>query len=218
MKNNHKKILLLILAMSLIVFGYSQSQSEWELKSDEDDIYAYTRNIENTKILEYRIEAKIEGSVPAAVNLMRNLDLYEKLFPDTKDHKIIHQESENEFHMYLTIDTPFPAKDRDGTYHNIITINPEYSKARIEIKISDKGDHIKTNKIRLKDCYGFWEFTKISNNKIGIVHQFYADPEGVVPKWLINKMIVNNPIKSLQNMKKLILKYGSKNPAQLKID
>ncbi len=211
MMYKHSRGLLSLLALMLLLLmqerGYSQN--EWNLRSDKDDIHAYTRKIENAKILEYRIEAEMEGTVPAALNLMRDLSLYKKLFPYTSDLKILHQESENDFHLYLTVNTPFPAKNRDGTYHNVITINPDQTKARIDISISDRGDHIENNNVRLKKGYGFWEFTQIDQTKLKVVHQFYTDPEGTVPKWLINNFIIKNPIKSIENMKKLILQYPS---------
>jgi|GEM_PF-1107646 len=198
--------LLSIMAL-LIIQKPGLCQDEWKLRSDKAGISAFTRKLDNEKILEYRVEAEMEGTVAAALQLMRNLDLYRKIFPYTSNQKIIHQDSEDDFHLYLRIKTPFPAKDRDGTYHNIIDVNPDLTKARIEVSMSDKGDHIKNNMVRLKNCYGFWEFTQLSKSRIEVIHQFYTDPEGTVPKWLINNFIIKNPIKSLEIMKNMIVQY-----------
>ena len=60
--------------------------------------------------------------------------------------------------------------------------------------------------ILVTECGGFWKIKDLKNGKLVIAHQFYADPGGVVPAWIINKRTIDSPIKTIKTLRKLIKK------------
>ena len=62
----------------------------------------------------------------------------------------------------------------------------------------------KKNYIRLKEAEGFWQIKEIEENKISLIYQYYGEPGGSLPAWLVNMFIVDGPMDTLTNLKKML--------------
>ncbi|MCH7534986.1 MAG: hypothetical protein IH948_04465, partial [Bacteroidetes bacterium] len=58
--------------------------------------------------------------------------------------------------------------------------------------------------VRIRDARGKWQFIQKDGEKIEVIFQFYGDPAGSLPIWLINMFIVDGPYNTLVNLREKI--------------
>jgi len=103
---------------------------------------------------------------------------------------------------YMTTSVPWPLSDRDVAFEFVISIKTDnYFEANL--KAVPKALPEKEKFVRIRNSEGSWIFNIIDGGKVEIIHQFYGDPEGNIPNWIINMFIVNGPYKTLLNLKNL---------------
>lgn len=197
-----------LLALALVALSVSLYSQNWEFQKEVEGIKAYNRPVSNSKFKEYRIEAEIAGTLESIVAVLQDMDIYLDLFSDHKEASLIESYGETHFEIFLHTKTPFPVKDRFTYSKTDYSYNKSGATVTLEIECLD-NEYLRKQKDRgvlVTDCKGFWEIKDLNNGKLSIVHQFYADPEGMVPAWLINKRTVDSPIKSIKAIRKFIKK------------
>ena len=199
--------------LTLLIIGSTQliGQDEWNLRKETAGIKAYTQKHDWSKFDEYRIETEMEGTLSSVLAVFRDYDVYPKLF-DGFDEIVNHVDDEARYINYITVKTPFPARDRDGVYLNEISYDSQ--EQLLHIDVSCTNDYYEQSKkfIQIKNCSGFWDITQKDDKTLDIVHQFVMDPGGNVPAFIINIQTVKNPIKTIKTLRELVLlpKYQNK--------
>lgn len=200
--------ILLLCFLSLTLSG-----QDWEFQKEVEGIKAYNRSVLNSSFKEYKVEAELEGSLESIVAVLQDMDIYLDLFQDHKSANVIDSDGKTHFEILIHTKTPFPVKDRLSYSQTDYSYDPTTSTVTLDIVCLD-NDFLKKQKdkgILVTDCKGFWKIKDLKNGKLGLVHQFYADPEGMVPGWLINSRTVDSPIKSIRSIKKYIKKEAYQN-------
>lgn len=180
------------------------AQSEWTFRKEVEGIKAYTMKHDWSKFDEYRIEAEIEGSISSVLAVFRDYDVYPTLF-NGFDKIINHVDESDRYINYITVKTPFPAKDRDGVYLNEMEYKSDEKLLHIDVSCTEEFYEPSRKYIQIKNCKGFWEIKEVANNKLEVVNQFVMDPGGNVPAFIINMQTVKNPIKTIKTLRELVL-------------
>ncbi|WP_018622708.1 START domain-containing protein [Spirosoma luteum] len=184
---------------------FSQSSEGWKLEKDKNGIKVYTRKAANSSIMEFRASATVAAHMEQLEALIEKVNDYPGWQTSISTANVLKQQNKEEQYIYYTTDVPWPVTDRDIVLHSeknksasgIVTYNL-HSKPDF---ISEKG-----NFVRIKKAKGFWQFTPFKDNKINVTFQFYADPEGNIPDWIINMFLVKGPYNSLTNLKSKVEK------------
>jgi len=105
--------------------------------------------------------------------------------------------------IHLTTDTPWPIVNRD------VVLKFEKSKTEegvVVYELTSLPDYLEEKKgfTRIKNAFGKWQFIPKESGEIEITYQFFGDPEGHLPNWVINIFIVRSPYETLRDLKKLI--------------
>lgn len=201
---NYLKITLISL-LGLFWTTTVTGQDDWVFRKEVDGIKAYTQKHDWSKFDEYRIETTIDGTLPAILAVFKDFDVYPVLF-DGFDKIVNHVNEYDEYINYITIKTPFPARNRDGVYVNKLSYDTQQKILHVDISCSEEYYDKESTYVQIKNCNGFWDIKDIGNDKLKIVHQFVMDPGGNVPAFIINMQTVKNPLKTITTLKKLILK------------
>lgn len=193
--------IFLLSFLSIASFG-----QDWEFQKEVEGIKAYNRPVSDSKFKEYRIEAEIEGSLESMVAVLQDMDVYLDIFQDHKEASLINTDGETHFEIFIHTKTPFPVKDRLSYSQTDYSYDSANSTVTLDIACLD-NDYLNAQEhkgILITDCKGSWVIKDLKNGKLEIIHQFYANPEGMVPAWLINKRTVDSPIKSIKIIRKFI--------------
>lgn len=188
--------------LALINYIFITIFSSWNLSFEDDNIKGYTRQVDHSKYLEYKLEMTCEGTIQNTLELITNIKNYKTLYPYLSKAEILANKLPAEFDVLVVIDTPFPARDRIGVYSNVIN---HVSQEEIHISIKQKSELIPDTKyVNIVECYGSWLIKTIDDKHVSITHQFFADPGGSIPAWIINAFALKQPKKTFRILRKLL--------------
>lgn len=198
----HKNNIPLSLLLFFLLLHKSHAQ-QWEIKKDKNGIKVYTRQFDSSKIKEYKAVALIKTSLEKAVKVITDGNNLWKWNYKTSSSKTIKLLSENEFVFWMENDLPWPVKNRDI----ISRIKVAYQEnGTAVIDISPETTHVfpsEGNIIRIKNFKGYWQLVP-RGDYVEITQQLYGDPEGKLPNWLINSVIITAPYHTFLNLKEIL--------------
>jgi hypothetical protein len=193
----------------LILFSFTSlcanANTDWKLRKEAAGVTIYTRNVEGSPYDEFKGVVTISNtSLTKVLDIIMDVKNYPNNFPNCGSAQVLVQKSKYDDIHYLTIKAPWPVADRDAVYEATTTFSQDGKRALV--KLIPRGDYIheKKNLIRVHNGSGFWNLEEISPNTVQVVYQFHADPAGEIPAWVANSVIVSNPLKTLENLKKLV--------------
>lgn len=200
---------ILLVYMLLVSTIYTtMGQGEWTYKKEKYDTKAYTRSHPDYSIDEYKIETILEADIADVISIMTEEISYTNMFKDLRDLSFIKQ-TDDLIELYLIKEAPFPARDRDGYFISLFSYDERTRTARIDITCPST-EHHRSGLVEITRCKGFWEFEQLEKNKIALTHQFIADPGGYVPAFILNMLLVNNPLMVIRDLRILLEKEDFK--------
>lgn len=180
------------------------SAQEWELKKSKNGIKVYTRSLDSTKINEYKVVLVTETSVEKALQVITDGDNLWKWNHKTSKSKTVKKLSDNEYIFWMKNDLPWPVKNRDNISHVRVAKIP--SGYWIDILPGPKDSvPSEDGTIRITNFKGHWSIIQ-KGEKVQITHQLYGDPEGSLPAWLLNSVLISAPFHSFSDLKELLEK------------
>jgi hypothetical protein len=122
--------------------------------------------------------------------------------PDCETVSLLAQVTENEFSYQMNLKVPFPVSDRE----TIQTVRFVEKPGELTVILTSCFDCIPENKgvIRIEKSYGTWIVRQVNPTEISLRFQYFTDPGGGVPAWLVNAFIVKSPHKTLINLRELL--------------
>ena len=192
--------LLLILNFPLIGL-YSQ---QWELKKDDGDIQVYTRSLDSTKINEYKAVLIADTTIDKALAVLTNGDSLNQWTYKTPESKQLKKISDHEFIFWMKNDFPWPLSDRDNVSR--VKLKKLDNKAyQIDIQVEDSLVYeADKNVIRMNFFKGYWRVQELDEDSVLIIQQMYGDPNGVLPAWIVNSILVSFPYHSFENLNEIL--------------
>ena len=196
------KLMCVLTLLSLLAFR-GNSQGEWKLAKDSDGIEVYTRNRDDSNLKEFYAVTAIDATMDDLVAVIDDVESYPEWQSNVQSTTLLDQEVSHQWHMYITTDVPWPAKDRDLV---LFTQRVENDSGAVHYNFACKPGHYdEQNKmIRVEVAAGSWRLTPLDNGAIEVYHTFYMDPGGTIPDWVVNMFIVDGPYKTLKNLRDLV--------------
>lgn len=189
----------------LCLLAFSLNAQDWEFQKEVEGIKAYNRQVKNSKFKEYKVEAEIEASLESMITVLQDIDIYLDIFPDNKKATVIETNNNDHFEIFLHTKTPFPVKDRYSYSQTDYSFDKATNTVSMVVECLDNDYLRKHNKgVGVTDCKGFWNIKDLGNGTLSVKHQFYADPGGMVPAWVVNNRTIESPIKSIKSIRKFV--------------
>lgn len=193
----------LVLFLLVGAFGLAQ---EWQLKIDEDAIKVYTRKLDSTQFDEFKAVLKVKTTPEKALSVILDGDRLWEWNHKTSDSKTVLRYNDTSSVVWMLNDLPWPLRDREnlslirvsnpkpGTYH--VTIDPA------DNNLKEQPENV----IRTDRFKGHWHIEPADNEHVVVTQQLYGDPNGMIPAWLLNSILVNVPFQSFENLKVILEK------------
>ncbi|WP_136668613.1 START domain-containing protein [Flavobacterium sp. H122] len=190
------KIILLLCLFSI----NAQSQSDWTLAKNDQQIQIYTRNIQGSKIKEFKAITIIKGDIDKILDMLINFEGYSKWIDGCESGSLLKKLNSGKFVYHIQLSLPWPLKNRDavieatlskdnnGIINLAMTENPTFIKA--------KADYVRMPKFR-----GKWVLTPKNNGFVQVEQQIHAEPGGSIPAWVANSKVTDGPLATFVNLK-----------------
>ncbi len=191
---------------TLISAGTDASANEnWQFESDKNGITIYSRE-HSDGLVEIRARMFTPTSYGAFLTLLEDSDNIPNWIDNASHSRVLNQISATENIVYTQFKAPWPAKNRDMvTYSKYWVDELGFT---IEIKSAPDSYLAEQNgyvRIRLVDTT--WELQKLTNDTTLVEYKAFADPGGLLPNWLINKLSKESAWATFSNLRKELPEY-----------
>lgn len=179
---------------------------DWELKKENEKlgIKVYTRAVEGSDLKEFRGEMEIKSTLTAPLALIEDVPRATEWMHNCGKLEMLENTNPGEAVSYMITVTPWPVTDRDTVVHTVASQDQESLAVRVDINAKNNVLPEEDDYIRITTMSGFWSFTPTSDQNIKVVYQVHGEPNGSLPSWLANSIVVDTPYNTLKNMKKLL--------------
>ncbi|EGQ8018263.1 START domain-containing protein [Vibrio sp. 811] len=191
---------------TLISAGTDASANEnWQFESDKDGITIYSRE-HSDGLVEIRARMFTPTSYGAFLTLLEDSDNIPNWIDNASHSQVLNQISATENIVYTQFKAPWPAKNRDMvTYSKYWVDELGFT---IEIKSAPDSYLAEQNGyVRIRSVDATWELQKLTNDTTLVEYKAFADPGGLLPNWLINKLSKESAWATFSNLRKELPEY-----------
>ncbi|MFH4548665.1 START domain-containing protein [Vibrio alginolyticus] len=191
---------------TLISAGTDASANEnWQFESDKNGITIYSRE-HSDGLVEIRARMFTPTSYGAFLTLLEDSDNIPNWIDNASHSWVLNQISATENIVYTQFKAPWPAKNRDMvTYSKYWVDELGFT---IEIKSAPDSYIAEQNGyVRIRSVDATWELQKLTNDTTLVEYKAFADPGGLLPNWLINKLSKESAWATFSNLRKELPEY-----------
>ena len=187
----------------LFIFTTFFFSEDWKLVKEIENIQVYIRKPVGAKYEQVKIISKTQSRLSEIVRALEDVEHHKDWVYATSESSFLSKSSNTQFDYYVTMDMPFPVKDRDVTirYQRIqqqdkkVLIN---SKAVIGLKQNRDGF------VRIVDFNSSYKLTPLDNGWVEIEYFMKVDPGGKLPAWVVNLFTTKGPMETMKSLFKLL--------------
>ena len=199
-----KKSLTLVLIL-FSVLSFSKTH-DWKKIDEEKGVKIFEKKMPDSSVLAFRGTAIVEASLGKIYYVLQDYK-NEREWVDMLDkNEILKNFSKDERIQYQSFDLPWPISDRDFVYHAKSSLDKSGEKILMVIKSVDYKGAPETVGVRGSLYRSSFELEKIGENKTKVDVQIYADPKGLLPKWVVNLIQKGWPLDTLEGIRRQVLK------------
>ncbi|ELN6884671.1 START domain-containing protein [Vibrio alginolyticus] len=191
---------------TLISAGTDASANEnWQFESDKNGITIYSRE-HSDGLVEIRARMFTPTSYGAFLTLLEDSDNIPNWIDNASHSRVLNQISATENIVYTQFKAPWPAKNRDMvTYSKYWVDELGFT---VEIKSAPDSYLAEQNGyVRIRSVDATWELQKLTNDTTLVEYKAFADPGGLLPNWLINKLSKESAWATFSNLRKELPEY-----------
>ena len=199
MKTYFKSILLLFL------FSINaNSQSDWTLAKNDQQIQIYTRDVQGSKIKEFKATTNVKADINQILEMLINFGDYSKWIDGCQSGNLLKKITPNKFIYRITLSLPWPLKNRDAVIEALIS---KESNGIVTFTMNENTSFLKTQEeyIRMPKFRGKWVLTPKENGFVQVEQQIHAEPGGSIPAWVANSKVTDGPLATFINLKKKVV-------------
>lgn len=205
MLNQIKTKIVIFTAATLLISNLAYAASAEKLAINKQGIKVWTSQLENNPMAQYRAETVFNTTLENVVGLILDTEYSNKWMPNVGQMKILERnDTTGSFIAYMVIKMPFPLANRDLVMKGDIFKEKD---GRIIVKntaIKDSRMPEKSDIVRITKFEGDWVFQRLADNQIKVSTRGYADPNGSIPKGIVNSFVQQQPYQMFQKMKEQV--------------
>jgi hypothetical protein len=191
----HAVIFILISACT------SLSAQSWTFVKERDGISLYTRQNENSSFKSFHGEVDFRGDFEKVSALIGDPSNRGWWAENVKNIQVLFYEKDKQIGYYFEYHIPWPFTDRDlVTNVQIKEDSVTGSKTVFSIPLLNVVPQ-RPGLVRVTDYWQKWTLQPLDEGMIHITLEGFINPSGDVPAWLYNIVVVDIPLKLLQEVR-----------------
>ncbi len=207
--NKILKLTVLLSTLALVSSAFAEATPQ-KLVVDRDGVKVWTYKEDGNPTKNFRASTILDSTLVGAVAVVMDTEHTAEWAPYTGKALILDRNDQSGvFTLRMDLDFPFPLKDRD------VVISGRLSQAAdgvVTIKndiTTDARAPVRDKFIRIEHYAGLWQFKPLPKNASGksqveVTVSGYADPNGMLPKGIVNMFVQEQPFEMLRNMKNYV--------------
>lgn len=201
-------IFTVIAVVSVTSVSNSQGKYQWKLEKKKDNCEVYTSKVAGKEYISAKAVCVIDAPMDVIGLVIRDIQGYSDWMSDCKATKILKvvDDANDKFIFWLHQHIPL-LTDRDVVIRNTTTLNYKKGYALIEaFSTTEMNYPLQPKLVRMPSFSAIYRLNWISKDKTSVSFQIDPDLGKGLPVGLSNSIIENNPLKSLQKMRKMVKK------------
>lgn len=186
------------------VLSYQNTEFNWTLKKDKRGVQIYTSKVADSNYVAVLSVMSVKASAQSLAALVMDFDYCPKWAAMCKYAKVHEQLSVNESIVYSLNNAPFPVRDRDVVAKVQWLVDDTSQKISMLSRAIDSDFPRKKGVIRVKHAVSEWHFTPQENGQTLVENFAHVDPNGALPAWVVNILIIDSPYKTFKKMRRLV--------------
>ncbi len=176
---------------------------DWQFAKDQSGVKVYTAAVAGSKYKIFKGVTILDTSMASVLGVLSDSPACSKWIDLCRHSETIEFTSFNRRVIYQVNDLPFPVRDRDIVV--LATTSYQAETGSFILALESKPDLYPLKKLtRIRLSYGSYTLIPVAEDQIKVVWEHFADPAGFFPSILVNALIVDIPLHSLVNLKKLV--------------
>jgi hypothetical protein len=177
----------------------------WEFALQQDGIDVYTRQSEGSDRVEFRGVVTVPDPPEAVLAVLEEVERYPDWYARCRTARTLERFPPDARIVYMEIDLPFPAGDRDAVVRVERSREPGTLGDTIRVRISTAADaHPEVDGfIRMPRVEGGW-LLEPGEAGTRVQLQQLNDPGGSLPSWLTNMLVTDQPLTTLRGLRRVL--------------
>ncbi|WP_227546043.1 START domain-containing protein [Marinobacter fonticola] len=180
--------------------------ADWELRKESDGIRIYTTPLSGSDFEAFKAVAELDVSVSRLMAVMIDPESCTEWVHNCVISKAFGDGDFHDRYAYSVNDMPWPVQDRDY----VIRIQTQGNKASGVIVMAlnaipnardEKDDYVRVDK---SDT--LYRFEPLNADQTRLTWIQHTEPNGAIPSWLVNSLVVDIPLKSIRNLESIAQK------------
>lgn len=177
----------------------------WRLRKEADNIRVYTIDLGDSRFKAFKAVAVLDAPIETLMAVMINPQSCMEWVHNCSESYAFGTGSFHDRYAYSVNDMPWPVTDRDYVLH----IRTRGSEATGEIVMDlnatpDQRTEL-DNRVRVDQSDTLYRFVP-EGDKTRMIWLQHTDPNGALPGWLVNSLLVDIPVRSLQALEQVARK------------
>ena len=184
----------LVLIMMIIAVP-AWAEPDWTLQRDRKGITVWTALEEDHAIETYKGVIEVPAPPARVAQAIVDIEQFAQWAPDLREARAL----DNGL-SYVAYAMPFPVKDRD-LVQTISVDETGDGTIAIEMRAAPDGLPQQGKRVRVQDSLLRWQIEPAGDDASRVTCIGYSDPEGGVPSFVINMLIVEAPYSTLKALR-----------------
>ena len=177
------------------------SEYDWRPVKEQDGVSLATAKIAGSKFLAIKTEMIVNSDLQSLLTHTLDVDAFPLWVQYCVEAKIVQRdESGASFVQHTVSRPPWPLKRRDVLLDVHVERQSE-EQIRIIGHASDMEYPKLRGAIRMNEVKAEWRFTLMDDGQVKVENFIHANPKGLIPPWMNNRLMVDSPLKTLVSLR-----------------
>ena len=195
--------LMLTLISPLAAAELPLESPAWRLHSERDGIRIYFKDQPNSDVRAFKAIAVLAAPLENIMAVMANPLSCPEWVHGCVESRGFDETSFTHRYGYSVNDLPWPVQDRDSVLFIETSNDPDEGTITINMKgVADKLPK-QEGLVRVDQAESRYIFRRLDDATTEVTWLQHAEPGGSIPTWLVNALLVDLPMKSLQALEEV---------------
>lgn len=176
-------------------------EAQWQLQEEKGGVAVYTRPVVGSPFLQVKGTVSLNTAAERVSELMGDGNGCAEWRTTCKSSTVLEQVSDAERYIYLVLDLPWPAGDRDLVVHSRTVMDPTSQTAVVEL-VSDSSKHPAQDYVRA-ESQGKFVIRAVGDDRVEFTYIMHTDLGGDLPPRAVNSRLAETTLDELIRLRKL---------------